>query len=303
MKFQPGYLRLLESGELEERTKKAYQRLSACDLCPHHCGVNRLKEEKGFCRSGSQAVVSSFGSHFGEEEPLVGIHGSGTIFFTFCNMRCIYCQNYEISWLGVGKPVTSEELAAIMLQLQNRYHCHNINLVTPTHFVPQILEAVKIAAEEGLQIPLVYNCGGYEELETLKLLEGIIDIYMPDLKYDDPEIARKYSGIKDYPKFAKLAIKEMYRQVGNLLLDEQGIALRGLIVRHLVLPGGLAGTEGCMKFLASISTEIFVNVMGQYRPENRAFEYPPLNRRITAREYQEAVSIAKSCGLTVPYRL
>lgn len=297
MQQEPSYLKTYRSGQLAAKIKESYERLGACNICPHHCGVNRLKEETGFCRSGSQAVISSYSPHFGEEKPLVGTNGSGTIFFTFCNMKCVYCQNYEISWLGIGRRVTSGELAAIMLELQNKYYCHNINLVSPTHFVPQILAALDPAIEQGIKIPLVYNCGGYEDLKTLKLLDGIIDIYMPDLKYDDPEIAQKYSGVKDYPQFARLAIREMHRQVGDLILDERGIALRGLIVRHLVLPGRLAGTKGCMKFLATISPDTFINIMSQYRPENRAHEFPPLNRHITQEEYREALDLAHHYGL------
>ncbi len=303
MNPEPRYLQAYRSSELSRKVKEGYERLAACDICPHHCGVNRLKEETGFCRSGSQAVISSYAPHFGEEQPLVGTNGSGTIFFTFCNMRCVYCQNYEISWLGVGRPVTSEELAGIMLELQDYYRCHNINLVTPTHFVPPILAALELAIKKGLRLPLVYNCGGYEDLKTLKLLDGIIDIYMPDFKYDDPEIAQKYSGVRDYPQIARLALREMHRQVGDLVVDERGIAVRGLIVRHLVLPGGLAGTEGCMRYLATVSPQMFINIMSQYRPENRAHEFPPLNRRITREEYREALDLARRYGLKVRYKL
>ncbi|MHC1624556.1 MAG: radical SAM protein [Methermicoccaceae archaeon] len=297
MEFEPAYLRLYDSGELLKRVKESHSHLKACDLCPHNCGVNRLEGETGFCHSGNSPVISGYGPHFGEEKVLVGTNGSGTIFFTFCNMRCVYCQNYEISWMGVGYSVTYERLATIMLELQNKYMCHNINLVTPTHFVPQILEALYIAIERGLKIPLVYNCGGYESIKTLKLLDGVIDIYMPDLKYDNDKNAQRYSGVMDYPRIAQLAIREMHNQVGDLVIDEDGVALRGLIVRHLVLPNGLSGTEGCMRFLASVSPDIFVNIMGQYHPENKAHEYPVLNRRITSTEYKEALSSARRYGI------
>ncbi|MDH7576402.1 MAG: radical SAM protein [Bacillota bacterium] len=303
MNPEPRYLQAYRLNQLSRKIEEGYERLAACDLCPHHCGVNRLKQETGFCRSGSQVVLSSYAPHFGEEQPLVGTNGSGTIFFTFCNMRCIYCQNYEISWLGTGRRTTPEELAEIMLELQQCYRCHNINLVTPAHFVPHILAALELAIKQGLKIPLVYNCGGYEDLKTLKLLDGIIDIYMPDFKYSDPEIAQKYSGVRAYPQIARLAIQEMYRQVGDLVLNAQGVAVQGMIVRHLVLPGGLAGTEGCMKYLATISGEIFINIMSQYRPENLAHQFPPLNRRITREEYREALDLARRYGLKVRYRL
>ncbi len=303
MTTEPSYLTLFRSGELAARVKEAYKRLTSCTICPHHCGVNRLAGEKGFCRGGELPAVSSYGPHFGEEAPLVGFRGSGTIFFTYCNMKCVYCQNYELSWLGIGKEITPEELAGIMLLLQDKYGCHNINLVSPTHFVPQILAALEVAAGQGLRLPLVYNCGGYEDLDTLRLLEGIVDIYMPDLKYSDPEVAKKYSGVADYPRIAQEAIREMHRQVGDLVLDGRGIAVRGLLVRHLVLPEDLAGTEECMKFLATVSPEVSVNIMAQYRPENKARFYPPLARRITAEEYHRALEAARRQGLKPGYRL
>jgi putative pyruvate formate lyase activating enzyme len=294
--FEPAYLSLLESGELKRRVQIAYDRLAACDICPRKCGVNRREDELGACRTGELAVVSSAGPHFGEETPLVGRRGSGTIFVSWCNLNCQYCQNYEISQLGQGEPVTPEELAGLMLSLQRR-DCHNINLVSPSHVVPQILAAVLIAAHAGLHIPLVYNTGGYDSLETLSLLDGVVDIYMPDMKYADATIAERYSRIKDYPAANQAAVREMHRQVGDLILDEHGIALRGLLVRHLVLPEGLAGTAQIVRFLASLSIHTYLNVMDQYRPCYKARMLPPLNRRLTAQEYQQAVDLACQAGL------
>lgn len=242
--------------------------------------------------------MASYNPHFGEESPLVGHHGSGTIFFSWCNLRCRFCQNYDISQFGSGEPVESTELATIMLQLQG-LGCHNINLVSPSHVVPQILVGVYIAAEAGLHIPLVYNTGGYDALDTLALLEGVVDIYMPDMKYADADIARRYSGIVDYPHHNQAAVKEMHRQVGDLAMDQDGIALRGLLVRHLVLPEGLAGTEEITRFLAEdISKDTYLNIMDQYRPCHEARELPPLSRRITRSEYDAAVQAARAVGLT-----
>ena len=294
--FEPAYLSLLEDGELKRRLQLAYQRLEACDICPRRCGVNRREDERGACRTGEQAIVCSAGPHFGEEAPLVGWGGSGTIFFSWCNLNCQYCQNYEISQLGEGAPVTPETLAGLMLDLQQR-GCHNINLVSPTHVVPQILAAVLIAAHAGLRIPLVYNTGGYDSLETLALLDGVVDIYMPDMKYADAEVAERYSRIRDYPAVNQAAVREMHRQVGDLTLNEEGVALRGLLVRHLVLPEGLAGTAQIVQFLAALSTNTYLNVMDQYRPCYKAHTLPPLNRRTTAQEYQEAVQLAHQAGL------
>ena len=301
MAFKPAYLTLYESGELKKRVEEAIARLEKCDICPRECGANRLIGSKGAaCRTGRKAVVSSYNPHFGEEDPLVGTHGSGTIFFTWCNLRCQYCQNYGISQLGHGREVEPEQLAAMMLHLQDM-GCHNINLVSPTHVVPQILEALLIAVEKGLRVPLVYNTGGYDSLKTLKLLDGIVDIYMPDMKYSDPEVAWRYSKVKDYPAINKAAVKEMHRQVGDLVLDERGIALKGLLVRHLVLPNGLAGTGEIVRFLAEeVSRNTYLNIMDQYRPCYKAHEIPELSRRITAEEYEEAVKLAHQAGL---YRL
>jgi len=259
--------------------------------------VDRTAGVSGFCRTGDKPIVSSYGPHFGEEGPLVGRYGSGTIFFTNCNLGCLYCQNWTISHLGEGDVVSFEDLAQMMITLQS-YRCHNINLVTPTHQVPMILEALEIAIDRGLNLPLVYNCGGYESLMTLRLIDGVIDIYMPDFKYADPEIAYRYSKARDYPKIAKSAIREMHRQVGDLMIDERGIALRGLLVRHLVLPSGLAGTEEIVRFLAEeVSPDTYTNIMAQYYPCYKAFECPPLDRRITEEEYRMAIDAARRAGL------
>ncbi|WP_022854072.1 radical SAM protein [Thermodesulfatator atlanticus] len=295
--FEAGYLKLLRTGELKERARLLRERLAACDLCPHECGVNRLKGELGFCRVADKPIVSSYGPHFGEERPLVGYGGSGTIFFTYCNMACVYCQNWEISHLGSGDEVSLEELARMMLALQAR-GCHNINFVTPTHQIAFIVEALVLAAEKGLHVPLVYNCGGYEKIETLKLLDGIIDIYMPDFKYWDEKVALKLSKVPRYPQVAKAAIKEMHRQVGDLELDDEFIARRGLLIRHLVLPGGLAGTKEILRFIAEeISPNTYVNIMDQYYPCGDAWKYPPLDRRLSREEYEEALRFAQEVGL------
>ncbi|HUT20410.1 MAG TPA: radical SAM protein [Anaerolineae bacterium] len=296
MEFAPAYLALVKSGALARRVEAAYQRMEACDICPHRCGVNRRAGERGVCRTGEQAIVASAGPHFGEEVPLVGRHGSGTIFFAWCSLCCRYCQNASISQRGEGDPVTPEALAETMLALQRR-GCHNINLVTPSHVVPQILAATQIAAERGLRIPLLYNTGGYDSLETLALLDGVLDIYMPDVKYADLVVGERYSRARDYPAINQAAVREMHRQVGDLQLDERGIAQRGLLVRHLVLPEGLAGTDEIVRFLAALSKDTYLNVMAQYRPCHEAYDLPPLDRPITAAEYQEAVRMALDAGL------
>jgi len=265
-KFKPGYLKLYQDEKLSRRIEALWAKLESCDICPHKCGVNRLKDEKGICKTGEKAKVSSFGPHFGEESPLVGRYGSGTIFFTNCNLSCIFCQNYDISHLGEGYEVNEERIAELMLSLQNM-GCHNINFVTPTHMVPQIVKALLFAIERGLDIPLVYNTGGYDSVDTLKLLDGIFDIYMPDLKYSEDKIAQRYCSAKDYSQVVKQAIKEMHQQVGDLVMDERGIALRGLLIRHLILPDDLAGTYQAMKFIAEkISKNTYLNLMDQYRP-------------------------------------
>ena len=297
--FVPAYLSRLERGELAARVDSAFTHLEDCDLCAHYCHVNRRRTIKGaVCRTGEHAVVNSFGPHHGEEEPLRGRRGSGTIFFSWCNLRCVFCQNWEISQKGIGREVSPQELANMMLALQEQ-GCHNINLVSPSHVVAQIIAAVKLAAEQGLSLPLVYNTGGYDSIEALALLEGIIDIYMPDMKYGDAALARRYSRVRNYVTVNQAAVKEMHRQVGDLVLDAQGIAQRGLLVRHLVLPQGLAGTEQVMTFLAEeISRNTYLNLMDQYRPCYRADEYPPLDRPLCDGEYATALRLAQRKGLS-----
>jgi putative pyruvate formate lyase activating enzyme len=291
------YLELYYSGELKERIEKARSLLENCSVCPRRCHVNRLRGEQGKCRTSREAIVSSYSPHFGEEAPLVGRYGSGTIFFTNCNLRCLFCQNYSISQLGEGEKVSKEKLAHMMLSLQSQ-GCHNINLVSPTHVVPQILEALEMAVASGLCLPLVYNSGGYDSEETLKLLDGIVDIYMPDMKYSDEETAEELSGIENYPEINKAAVKEMHRQVGDLQIDREGIARRGLLVRHLVLPNSLAGTRQVVNFLAQkISPYTYVNIMAQYHPCYQAYHIPSLARRLTTQEFQEAIELAHQAGL------
>ncbi len=291
----PSYLNLTES-QWKERIERALSLLESCEVCPHRCGVNRLKGELGFCKTGKNAIVDSYFPHRGEEKPIRGYRGSGTVFFSYCNMRCVYCQNYQISQLGEGREVSPEELAEIFLELQ-AMGCHNLNLVTPSHVVPQILSALYLAVKKGFRLPIVYNTSSFDSLESLKLLEGIVDIYLADLKYADREIARRYSKVKNYPEVAMTAIKEMHRQVGDLTLDERGIAIRGLLIRHLVLPNGLAGTEKVAEFLGSLSKNMAVNVMDQYYPSYMAWKYPELSRRITQREYHQALSSMKGFRL------
>ncbi|MDZ7262469.1 MAG: radical SAM protein [candidate division KSB1 bacterium] len=295
--FTPGYIKLHETGELNSRVEALQALLKECRVCPRHCGVNRLEGELGVCQAGAELVVSSAFAHFGEEPPLVGRYGSGTIFLTHCNLRCIFCQNYDISHGGLGHIVTPEELARLMMYLQNS-RCHNINFVTPTHYTPQIIAALPTAITMGLRLPIVYNCGGYESLEVLRLLDGIIDIYMPDAKYADSQWAQRYSNAPDYFEVMTQALKEMHRQVGDLRLDEQGIAYRGLLIRHLVMPNGVAGTREVVKFIAQeLSRDSYVNLMDQYRPCYQAHRYPEINRRITYSEYAEAVNLAQEAGL------
>jgi putative pyruvate formate lyase activating enzyme len=294
--FTPAYLKLPKK-VFQEKTDALERILKECVLCPRNCKVDRTAGEKGFCKTGDRPFVSSWNAHFGEERPLVGRYGSGTIFFSHCNLGCLFCQNWTISHLGEGSVVSFKTLADIMLTLQH-YGCHNINLVTPTHQVPMILRALEIAMDNGLRVPIVYNCGGYESINTLKILDGIIDIYMPDFKYADPEVAMRYSHAKDYPLIAREALKEMHLQVGDLVLDKKGIALRGLLVRHLVLPEGLSGTEEIVRFLVEeISPDTYTNIMAQYYPCFKAGEYPPLDRRITNDEFRKAVKAAQESGL------
>ena len=295
--MEPGYIALFNSGELECRANALEERLASCDICPRECHVNRLQNELGFCHSGHLPIVSAVCAHHGEEPVISGSRGSGTIFFSYCNLRCMFCQNYSISQLGQGRVATKGEIAKMMLALEER-GCHNINLVTPTHVVPQILEALEIAVGLGLSIPLVYNCGGYESVETLELLDGIVDIYMPDMKYSNERNARRFSGVKDYPEANRAAVKEMHRQVGDLQIDERGVARRGLLIRHLVLPNGVAGTEGVVRFIAEeISRNTYLNVMAQYYPAHRAFKLPALSRPLRNEEFLEAVNIARGHGL------
>lgn len=293
----PAYLTLPIS-ELQERAEIAFARMEHCNLCARRCDVNRLDGKLGVCKTGLRARVSSYGLHMGEEDPLRGWKGSGTIFFARCNLRCVFCQNYDISQTDAGNEVTSQELAVIMLELQ-AMGCHNINLVSPSHVVPQILSALLLAVRGGLSVPLVYNTGGYDALETLQLLDGIVDIYMPDMKYSNGGNAKRYSRAMDYPRVNCEVVREMYRQVGDLQIGGDGLATRGLLVRHLILPHDLAGTKQIVRFLADeISVNTYLNLMAQYRPAYNASRYPELNRRITADEYDAAVRMAKEAGLT-----
>ena len=292
------YLELLRTGELSDRVHRAWSRLEDCDLCPRHCHVDRRRTAKGaICRIRERAVVASCHPHFGEETCLVGRYGSGTIFFSGCNLRCQFCQNCDISQWGSGYEVEPENLAAMMLELQAQ-RCHNINLVTPSHVVPQILAAVRIAAQRGLRVPLVYNTGGYDALASLKLLDGVVDIYMPDMKYADTETARRYSKVRNYPAINQAAVREMHRQVGDLVCDAHGIAVRGLLVRHLVLPNGIAGSAAIVRFLATeISPNTYLNVMDQYRPCYNAYDMPGIDRCVSRREYLETLRLADAAGL------
>ena len=288
---------LLPKKDLEKRASEALSRLALCHLCPRCCGVDRLSDQRGFCQTGRLASVASYTPHFGEETCLVGRAGSGTIFFSGCNLSCVFCQNYDISQQDAGREVSAEELARMMLALQD-CGCHNINFVTPTHVVPQILEALVLAREGGLHLPLVYNSGGYESVETLGLLDGVFDIYMPDAKYGQDGPALKYSHAPGYVDRMKAAIKEMHRQVGDLVMDEDGIAVRGLLVRHLVLPEGAAGTAEVVCFLSrEVSKSTYLNVMAQYHPDYQACCFPELSRPISVREYGQALALAKEAGL------
>ena len=287
----------LNAEVINERIRHLKNIMQNCTLCPHECRVQRFKGKYGVCRISNKVYISSAGPHYGEELPLVGTYGSGTIFFSSCNLKCQFCQNYEISQLRSGRPVTIFQLAEIMLMLQQS-GCHNINLVTPTHVIPYIVEAISRARELGLQIPLVYNCGGYESFSTLQLLDGIVDIYMPDIKYSDNEIARRYSGALQYWDIVRIAVKEMYRQVGNLTVNGQGIATRGLLIRHLVLPNRLAGSEKVLEFITKeLSVDSYVNIMDQYHPVYHAKNHQILNRPIKKNEYNEVIKMAESIGL------
>ncbi len=297
MSFRPAYIEVLESGRLAERIEQAEKILESCTLCPRQCRVNRLAGETGFCKTSRLARIASIHAHFGEERPLVGKHGSGTIFVSHCNLLCIFCQNYDISHLGWGEEVDDNTFAHLMLTLQAQ-GCHNINIVTPSHVVYQLLCALRIAAEKGLQIPLVYNSGGYDSVETLRLLDGIVDIYMPDFKFWDPGIAEKACNAPDYPDVAKKAVMEMHRQVGDLVIGDDGLAKRGLLVRHLVLPSGLSQTREVMRFLATrVSKNTYVNVMSQYRPCGKADKIPELSVPLSPAEFHEALAIAREEGI------
>ena len=293
----PRYLELERSGELKQREEAIWAKMESCDLCPRECRVNRLAGETGICGVADNFKVASFGPHPGEERPLVGTQGSGTIFFSNCNLLCAFCQNWEINHRGDGQQINHERLAQIMLTLQ-RSGCHNINLVTPTHLMPHIMRALRIAIAGGLNLPLVYNSGGYDSYELLKLLDGVVDIYLPDFKYMDAELAARFSeGAPDVPYHTKIAIKEMHRQVGTLKLY-RGVAYRGLLIRHLVLPENAAATDEFVRWFASeLGTETHVNIMGQYRPAFRANEFPPLNRRVTQAELNQAMRWAREAGL------
>ncbi|MEE8541526.1 MAG: radical SAM protein [Desulfobacterales bacterium] len=295
----PAYALLEAEGKLAKRVEEAYAIFEQCELCPRQCGVNRLEGEKGFCRAPARVMVYVDQPHFGEEKSLVGKGGSGTIFFSNCNLRCVFCQNWPIAHKGHGRGLPDEKLAQMMLRLQ-KIGCHNINLVTPTHVMPNILSATRIAYKEGLRIPLVYNTSGYERAEIIKLLDGIIDIYLPDMKFMDAAHAGKYSGgASDYPEITKAAILEMHRQVGLHQVDDRGVATRGVMIRHLVMPNRVAGTEKFVKWMAeSLPNSTYVNIMAQYHPEFEAFDYPKIWRRINVQEFLEAMQWALDSGLT-----
>ena len=294
----PAYIQAHESGVLKKKIQAGYAALKNCSLCPRECNVDRTQGELGVCRTGLNPWVSSYNAHFGEEAPLVGLNGSGTIFFTHCNLLCNFCQNFDISHKGYGREISIASLADVMIDLQHQ-GCHNINLVTPSHVVPQILAATQLAAEKGLNLPLVFNTSAYDKVETLKLLEGVVDIYMPDFKFWDPAVARLTCDADNYPEIARKAIKEMHRQVGDLRIDTAGIAEKGLLVRHLVMPSGYAGTKEIMGFIAKeISTHTYVNVMSQYRPCGDAGDIAALDTGLMPSEYKDAVKMARDEGIT-----
>lgn len=297
MAFTPSYINLFEKGELNKRVELLQEFIKECQLCPRQCHVNRLNGEVGYCGAGSDLMVSSAFPHFGEEPPLVGFNGSGTIFLTHCNLRCIFCQNYDISHLGRGDRITLSDMARAMVKLQEM-GCHNINFVTPTHYASQIVTSLLKAMEWGLRLPIVYNCSGYESIEVIRLLEGVVDIYMPDVKFMDEKYSKRYSNAPDYPEVIKKVLKEMHRQVGDLTTNSKGVAERGLLIRHLVMPGGVASSEAVLKFIAEeISVHSYVNIMNQYRPEYRANEYSEISHPITHQEYLEAIQLAKGFRL------
>jgi putative pyruvate formate lyase activating enzyme len=296
MEFEPSYLKLVASGEIDDRIDVLYSKLEQCNICPRNCNVNRLEGNTGYCKADANLVVSSVQPHFWEEAILVGLGGSGTVFLSNCNLRCVYCQNFDISHRGSGEMMTEEQLAESMLWL-SRIGCHNINLVTPTHYTPHLVKSIAIAARKGLRLPIVYNCSGYESVETLKLLDGIIDIYMPDMKYGKIESAKLYSDAPDYFEINKAAVREMHRQVGDLVIDHN-IAWRGLLIRHLLLPNDAAGSLTVLEFIAhEISKDSYVNIMFQYRPVYHAIEYEEINRTPYIEEYYNALDMARGLGL------
>jgi len=295
--YTPKYLKLAASGELEKREQALWKKMESCSLCPRMCGTNRTAGRKGICSSDNTFKVASHGPHFGEERPLVGVSGSGTIFFSDCNLLCVFCQNWQIAHRGDGRPTTHAELASMMISLQNR-GCHNINLVTPSHIVPHIITALRLAVDQGLNIPILYNSSGYETLEVMQILDGIVDVYLPDFKYQDSEIAARFSqGAPDYAEYTAVAIKEMHRQVGTLS-QADGVAYRGLLIRHLVLPENLAGTDKFVKWTVSeLGADTHVNIMSQYTPQFQARNYPPLDRRLITGEFEQAMRWARAAGL------
>ena len=296
MEFTPAYTELVNTGEIDERIESLFDILTHCDLCPRECKINRLRGKTGYCKADANMMVSMIQPHFWEETPLVGLGGSGTVFLTNCNLQCVYCQNYETSHNGVGLPMTCEQLADNMLYLQ-RIGCHNINLVTPTHYIPQLVKSIAIAARKGLRLPIVYNCGGYESVKTLKLLDGIIDIYMPDFKYGNDESARLYSNAPDYFEVCSKAVREMHKQVGDLVI-EKDIAYRGLLIRHLILPDDRAGSFKVLEFIANeISKDSYVNIMFQYRPLYHAKEFDEINRTPYIEERDSILDMAIGLGL------
>jgi putative pyruvate formate lyase activating enzyme len=299
---EPGYVSLYNSGELEQRVRVLEERMSECDICPRECGANRLKGKVGSCNSAYLPIVSSVCAHHGEEPVLSGSRGSGTIFFGNCNMRCVYCQNHQISQDPENQrnnEVSIDRLAGYMLYLQDDLKCHNINLVTPSHFVPQIMQALLKAIPTGLRLPLVYNTSSYDSVETLRELDGLVSIYLADLRYASDKLARRYSRVRYYVSSSRAAIKEMYRQVGNLVADDEGIALSGLMIRHLILPGDIAGSEDSLNWLANeISRDVYISIMSQYYPAHRAYCYPPLSRRISSEEYAKVVRLVEKLGIT-----
>ena len=293
----PSYLKAYQEGSLQKKAESLYKRLDSCDICPRLCKADRLNNQLGFCKTGKKAKVYSYFCHHGEEPGISGVKGSGTIFFSSCNLRCAYCQNYEFSQLDKGREVDPEELASFMLELQQEA-CHNINFVTPTHNIPQILKALVLAVEKGLKIPLVYNSSGYDSTETLRLLEGIFDIYLPDARYADSLTALRLSQAKDYPAINQSALKEMHRQVGLAQFNPDEIIEKGLLIRHLVLPNKLSGTAEIMAFIAQeLGPDTYISLMSQYFPCHKAKDYPELTRRLTREEYQEAMDIMHSHGL------